>query len=103
MKIEAQLKQDWLTALKSGEYVQGTSHFMSNNKHCCLGVLCEVAKIPLHAQYDADNWDGIKKLLNVDANASVEDDLDELWKANDGQCDGKYTVVIPLIEAIPTT
>jgi hypothetical protein len=39
----------WVTALRSGEYVQGKSYLRVGNqlrdedKFCCLGVLCELA------------------------------------------------------------
>jgi len=36
--------EKWAEALRSGEYKQGTSALLMNNKHCCLGVLCEVYK-----------------------------------------------------------
>jgi hypothetical protein len=37
----------WLAALRSGKYEQGTSflryQFEGGEKHCCLGVLCDIA------------------------------------------------------------
>lgn len=33
----------WIAALTSGEYVQGTGYMCKNGKHCCLGVLGELA------------------------------------------------------------
>jgi hypothetical protein len=44
MNIE--LKQRWATALRSGQYKQGTHRLNRNGKHCCLGVLCEVLELP---------------------------------------------------------
>ena len=42
-----EIKADWLTALRSGEYKQGKG-FLKNSlggiaQYCCLGVLCELA------------------------------------------------------------
>lgn len=34
----------WVSALRSGKYEQGQEYLNSQNKFCCLGVLCEVAK-----------------------------------------------------------
>ena len=34
--------KEWVAALRSGEYRQGTGGLVRNLKHCCLGVLCEV-------------------------------------------------------------
>lgn len=40
------MKQQWITALRSGEYEQGTGFLRTiNNKYCCLGVLCDVAGV----------------------------------------------------------
>lgn len=45
--MNPEIKADWLTALRSGEYKQGKG-FLKNEvtgtaKYCCLGVLCELA------------------------------------------------------------
>lgn len=38
----------WVEALRSGQYRQGKSKLRTNSgkraKHCCLGVLCEIAR-----------------------------------------------------------
>lgn len=37
----------WATALESGEYEQGRTMLCSvDHRYCCLGVLCEINKIP---------------------------------------------------------
>jgi hypothetical protein len=41
MNIE--IAEKWATALESGKYTQGIGALQQNNKHCCLGVLCELA------------------------------------------------------------
>lgn len=44
------LKTNWLAALRSGDFKQGTGHLRSaQGGYCCLGVLCEVAGWP-HAE-----------------------------------------------------
>lgn len=47
---DPKLKQEWIDALRSGEYQRttGTLKWMtydgvSTPRHCCLGVLCEIA------------------------------------------------------------
>lgn len=35
----------WVEALRSGKYEQGTRYLKSENKYCCLGVLCEISNI----------------------------------------------------------
>ena len=42
--MDAQLKQKWIQALKSGEYQQGQQVLCSDDdRFCCLGVLAKVA------------------------------------------------------------
>lgn len=42
--MNKEVKDQWVTALRSGEYEQGRSQLQtSDGKFCCLGVLCEVA------------------------------------------------------------
>jgi hypothetical protein len=44
--MDKQLKQKWIKALRSGEYVQGTGKLVrdagSYDRFCCLGVLVDV-------------------------------------------------------------
>lgn len=38
------IKKEWVSRLRSGLYEQGTSYLRTlSNKHCCLGILCEMA------------------------------------------------------------
>ncbi len=39
------IAKQWVTALRSGQYRQGTGQLRQDDKFCCLGVLCN-----LHAQ-----------------------------------------------------
>jgi len=47
---DQEVKTLWLNALRSGEYIQGHGALCRNNsngpEYCCLGVLCEVLKLP---------------------------------------------------------
>lgn len=47
--MDAALKAKWTQALRSGEFTQGSGQLRSPNKakHCCLGVLCVVAGLPI--------------------------------------------------------
>ena len=40
--MDQELKQRWLEALRSGEYLQGTDRLRNGNTFCCLGVLCDI-------------------------------------------------------------
>jgi hypothetical protein len=40
--MDAQLKKQWLEALRSGKYDQGTGQLRDGNCFCCLGILCDI-------------------------------------------------------------
>lgn len=42
--MNKEVKDKWLTALRSGEYKQGQAYMRTDHdEYCCLGVLCELA------------------------------------------------------------
>lgn len=41
-KLDPEVKEKWLAALRSGEYEQGDGQLCYNGKFCCLGVLNDV-------------------------------------------------------------
>ena len=41
--MHQEVKQQWVTALRSGEYAQGYGHLRKDDEYCCLGVLCDLA------------------------------------------------------------
>ncbi len=45
MAMDREIKQQWVEALRSGEYQQGKSALRQGNAYCCLGVLCEVMQL----------------------------------------------------------
>lgn len=57
--LNPEFKQDWLAALRSGEYEQGKAFLSNNGRFCCLGVAKEICSIEKAS-------DGIE-LLNVGA------------------------------------
>ena len=50
----------WVKALRSGKYRRGTSYLAQREsgrwKYCCLGVACEVARIPASQGVDDCSW-----------------------------------------------
>lgn len=46
--MKKDIKDRWVTALRSGDYPQGTGYLQTIDKHgsrfCCLGVLCDLAE-----------------------------------------------------------
>jgi hypothetical protein len=56
MTMNPEIKERWLAALRSGDYIQGKSRLTtifpdpgtgtSEERDCCLGVLCKVMEVP---------------------------------------------------------
>lgn len=42
VSMNADIKQRWVEALRSGQYKQGSGCLKVNDSYCCLGVLCEL-------------------------------------------------------------
>jgi hypothetical protein len=40
--MNPQIKQKWLSALRSGDYQQTQGRLRKEDKFCCLGVLCDL-------------------------------------------------------------
>lgn len=46
MKLERILMiQNWIDALRSGDYEQGIGTIRGTDVHCCLGVLCDISGV----------------------------------------------------------
>lgn len=45
MSITESQKQEWLVALRSGNFQQGKGFLCCEGRYCCLGVLAEVLKL----------------------------------------------------------
>jgi hypothetical protein len=60
--VNQQQKEQWLAALRSGRYEQGTDMLMFRGSYCCLGVANEVCGLglPKIASYLRDLSLGIK-------------------------------------------
>lgn len=44
MKLNPEVKADWLAALRSGEYPQGRRQLKTTQgSYCCIGVLCDIS------------------------------------------------------------
>ena len=51
-KMNPEVKQKWIDALRSGKYEQGSEKLRGANGYCCLGVLCD-----LYAQEHDTQWE----------------------------------------------
>lgn len=67
-RLSKQLKEDWIKALRSGEYQQGTGFLcqLKNGKetYCCLGVLADI-------EYDGF-WEAESKVESAGSNWKIE-------------------------------
>ena len=50
--MNTQIKQQWVTALRSGEYTQARWNLQTEQGFCCLGVLCD-----LYAKETGTEWE----------------------------------------------
>jgi hypothetical protein len=79
--MEAELKEKWVAALRSGDYKQTKVELRDGNKHCALGVLCEVGGLPL----DERGWslDGREVYAWLDQQFGGSDDVVRVYSRND--------------------
>lgn len=56
--MNQEIKQRWVSALRSGKYQQGQGQLRDNNGYCCLGVLCDLWVREGHGRWDLikDMW-----------------------------------------------
>lgn len=90
--MQPEIKERWITALRSGDYPQTRCQLRSEKpEYCCLGVLCDIA-----VQDGLGEWDGEEYVspsggrrtgylpLNVlDWSGLTEDGMADLVKLND--------------------
>lgn len=59
--MNADIKQLWIAALRSGEYQQAHGQLRDGDSYCCLGVLCD-----LHSKATNTPWNGEERYLDED-------------------------------------
>lgn len=53
--LDKETKDNWLTALRSGEFKKGKGYLRDkNDMYCCLGVFCEIMDIPKKTREDGN-------------------------------------------------
>lgn len=102
LKFTQEVKDNWLTALKSGKYKQGFVYLKHpmDGTHCCIGVLADITlglSTNEGGSFECSPYDFLNRALGKEV-------VDNLWKTNDlDHRDNKnpdYSNVIPLIEAL---
>jgi hypothetical protein len=83
--MDQDIKDKWLAALRSGEYVQGSGLLRQTvgdtPKYCCLGVLCQVAGLTINDDGLAAGDEGYANLGKI---IDAPEKLSVLWNMNDG-------------------
>lgn len=103
MLFTQEIKDNWLLNLKSGKYVQGvgTLHNPIDNTYCCLGVLgaCTPGLVN-HCTVDSretDPYDLMRTNFESSTVQKIIETNDRLYNPEKPD----YSLVIPLIEALP--
>lgn len=103
-KFTKELKDSWLTALKSGKYVQGKGclHDKFHNTFCCIGVLGDI-----HPDLDVDKgeikhdespYEFLAQTISPSHTILLHTTNDKTFNPHKPD----YSNVIPLIESLPT-
>jgi len=84
-KLNKEDKKQWLVALRSGKFKQGTSVLKDkSNNYCCLGVFCKIKdRLGKVNQYDTYNISGFDPTLP--SNMISTDTQDKLISLNDSE------------------
>jgi hypothetical protein len=90
--MNPQIKQKWVDALRSGEYQQGQYCLRTDNKFCCLGVLCDLYGKENNVEWNGDMFQDMVAVLPLsviewsgvgDGNPFVNAQTDSLIGLND--------------------
>lgn len=74
--MNQQVKQKWVSALRSGDYQQTKNYLHTDNGFCCLGVLCD-----LYGKEHNVEWD------------LVEDEDHNYYRFQDGEASLPLSVI----------
>lgn len=79
--MNQEIKQRWITALRSGQYKHGIGNLKINDCFCVLGILCDI-----HAQETGNTWekeDGFARELYLGKYGELPEEVVE-WAGLDG-------------------
>lgn len=76
--LTKEMKEAWISALRSGDYEQGKVNLFFNNKYCCLGVLCQLnnVEVGIEKAVVENAYEWLMQLLTQDV-------VRNLWRMND--------------------
>jgi len=71
--MDAELKKQWVEALRSGKYEQGQQYLQKDDKFCCVGVLCDIINPESwrSAVGSIKRWEGFVDTLPYGVNSQI--------------------------------
>ena len=82
--MKKELKERWITALRSGDYVQSQGCLQDQYGWCCLGVLCNIVDGTKWIEPDESAEDGIYEHDYVFGEKVINDIPPREWLENHG-------------------
>lgn len=78
--MKAEVKAEWVAALRSGNYKQGRNYLRQGDEFCCLGVLCDISGLGkwendvgvVQAYVAGEEWEDVQLPLAVVEWADLE-------------------------------
>lgn len=102
--MNEEVKQLWVSALRSGEYKQGTVRLKTVNPdgptlHCCLGVLCELHDKQYGCEQSFDNISGSLP-EHVRIWADLDESIPRISRPADSYYSAGYTTSISFLNDV---
>ena len=107
-KTMKELRNDWITALRSGEYVQARGGLCRNGGYCCLGVAAKVIGISDDILEDTDSggarnaYEDIKKAYGLEHSLGIYNDGSHALYTHNDSDKWNFNQIADLIETAPS-
>ena len=104
MEFTKELKNDWITALESGDYKKTEAAELYNDGcYCALGVFCVVANLVKHHDEFLYRNKGSVGLYEKMEEYLTEDGYKSVYRANDSNTGDNFKAAIEAIKDLQTT
>lgn len=105
-KFTQEIKDAWITALKSGKYKQGYVELEDCDRHCCIGVLGAITPgldntIPQIEDIGNNPYNFLNNTIGKENTQKLYFTNDNGKRVKDYEHD--YSNVLALVEALPVT
>ena len=70
--MKPEIKAQWLSALRSGDYQQGQGYLRQGDQYCCLGVLCDLYGKAVGPEWDEYDSGGVCAMHCVDTTLPIQ-------------------------------